>query len=211
MEVFIGTILQFGFSFAPSQWSFAQGQTIGISQNQALFALIGTNFGGNGSTTFQLPDLRGRVVIGQGQGPGLPVYTVGEVGGLDNVSLNISNLPSHTHPATFTPSGGGGGTAVTVQALTGVPTASLTNSPAQGSFLANASPSAGAGAVKIYAPAGSGTAVNLGGVSGGGGGGITGGTVTNANVGNNLPFSIVQPYIVLNPCIALFGIFPSRN
>jgi len=87
----------FGGNFAPTGWALCNGQTLAISQNAALFAVIGTSFGGNGTTTFALPDLRGRVPVHQGQGPGLSMYTVGEQTGSETVTLLQNQMPVHTH------------------------------------------------------------------------------------------------------------------
>src|SRR5581483_6644516 len=107
MEAFVGTILTFGFNFAPSQWALCNGQTMAISQNAALFSLLGTFYGGNGVSNFQLPNLQSRLPIGMGQGLGLSQYVIGQTAGTENAALTINNMPSHTHAATFTPSGGG--------------------------------------------------------------------------------------------------------
>ncbi|MDF2433378.1 MAG: hypothetical protein JWP44_3009 [Mucilaginibacter sp.] len=100
MNQFIAQILLMGFNFAPRQWSICQGQILAIAQNQALFALIGTTYGGNGVQTFALPDLRGRTPIGTGQGPGTSNYNLGQVGGTETVTMNTSQLPYHTHSLT---------------------------------------------------------------------------------------------------------------
>lgn len=92
--------MMFGFNFPPQGWAFCQGQLLSISQNTALFALLGTTYGGNGQTTFGLPDLRGRSPIGIGQGPGLSPIQQGEVSGAENVTLLTTNMPAHTHTAT---------------------------------------------------------------------------------------------------------------
>ena len=97
-----------GFSFAPQGWALCNGQTLPISANNALFALLGTTYGGNGTTTFNLPDLQGRLPLHAGNGAGLPVYALGQKAGTQSVTLTQQHLPSHTHVATFTPSGGGG-------------------------------------------------------------------------------------------------------
>ncbi|PZA12554.1 phage tail protein [Rhodopseudomonas palustris] len=208
-EAFIGQIMQVSFNFAPIDWAVAAGQTFTVNQNQALFALIGATFGGDGRTTFQLPNLQSRVIIGAGQGPGLSNYAWGAHDGVERVTLTQVNLPAHSHAAVFTPTGGGGGSAVAVQALTGAPAASLTATPAAGSQLANTAPG-GAAQPKIYAPAGtSGTPVNLGGVSGGGG--ITGGTVQIGNTGNNVPIETLPPYLALRTNICLAGIYPQHG
>lgn len=99
---FIGQIMAFGGTFAPVGWAFCQGQLLSIAQNQALFAILGVTYGGNGTTTFGLPDFRGRVPIAAGQGAGLPNYTLGQIGGSESVTLTTSNMPSHTHTATVT-------------------------------------------------------------------------------------------------------------
>jgi microcystin-dependent protein len=98
-DPFIGQIDIVGFNFAPFGWAFCDGSLHAISQNQALFALIGTTYGGDGQTTFALPDLRGRMAIGAGQGPGLQSYFVGQMGGEEQVTLNLSQLPFHSHAA----------------------------------------------------------------------------------------------------------------
>lgn len=92
-------IMAFGGNFAPVSWAFCHGQLIPISQNTALFALLGTTYGGNGQTTFGLPDLRGRVPIGAGQGPGLPNYELGQTSGNETVTLTANNMPAHNHQA----------------------------------------------------------------------------------------------------------------
>ncbi len=86
-----------GFNFAPVGWAMCDGQLLPISQNTALFSLLGTTYGGNGTTTFALPDLRGRVPMHQGQGPGLSPRFLGESGGTETVTLDTSQVPSHTH------------------------------------------------------------------------------------------------------------------
>lgn len=97
MEPFLGQIMLVGFNFAPRGWALCDGQLLPINQNTALFSLLGTQFGGNGTTTFGLPDLRGRVPLHQGQGPGLSRRIVGEIGGQETVTLSNNNLPPHTH------------------------------------------------------------------------------------------------------------------
>lgn len=94
---FVGEIRIFCFNFAPKGWAFCDGQLLSISQNTALFSLLGTMYGGNGQSTFALPDLQGRVPINSGQGAGLSDYVQGEPGGLETVSLLISEMPAHSH------------------------------------------------------------------------------------------------------------------
>ncbi|KPF96888.1 phage tail protein [Rhodopseudomonas sp. AAP120] len=209
-DSFIGQIMQVSFNYAPVDWAVAAGQTFSVTQNQALFSLIGGTFGGDGRTTFQLPNLQSRVIIGAGQGPGLSNYAWGAHAGVERVTLTQANLPAHSHVATFTPTGGGGGGPAAVQALTGVTVGSLSGSPAAGSLLANTGPTGG-GQPKIYAPAGTaGTPVNLGGVSGGGGG-ITGGVVQIGNTGSNVPVETLPPYLALKTNICLSGLYPVHD
>lgn len=101
MEGYIAQIIMFAGDFAPRFWAFCQGQILPIAQNQALFSLLGTTYGGNGTTTFALPDFRGRSPIGVGQGPGLSDVTLGEVAGQQQITLLPANLPAHTHTGTL--------------------------------------------------------------------------------------------------------------
>lgn len=98
-EPFLAQIVMFGGNFAPRGWALCDGQLLPISQNTALFSLLGTTYGGDGRTTFQLPDLRGRVAIHPGHGPGLSDYRLGQKGGVEQVTLTIDQIPSHTHAA----------------------------------------------------------------------------------------------------------------
>ena len=180
MQPFLGQITLFPYNFAPVGWAFCQGQLLSISQNAALFALLGTQFGGNGTSTFGLPDLRGRVPNGQGQGPGLSAYNVGDQQGVEQVTLTTSTTPTHTH----------GFPAYTVSATTNAPNGAL---PAE----AHGTGRGGGFAVNTYAPPG--TAVNL---AAGQSGPVSGG---------GAPHNNLQPYLTLNWCIALQGIFPSRS
>src|SRR5690349_11535310 len=97
MDPFLGEIKLFCGNYAPIGWAFCDGSLLPISENDALYALIGTTYGGDGINTFALPDLRGRVAIHQGQGPGLSPYVMGETGGAETVTLTTNNLPQHTH------------------------------------------------------------------------------------------------------------------
>jgi microcystin-dependent protein len=96
-QPFIGLIAAVAFEFAPKGWAFCAGQIMPIAQNQALFSLLGTTYGGNGQTTFALPDLRGRAALSSGQGPSLQNYTLGEIGGSETVALSQQQMPPHTH------------------------------------------------------------------------------------------------------------------
>lgn len=99
-DPFLGQMALFPYNFCPRGWTEASGQVMPIAENTALFSLLGTTYGGNGQTTFALPDLRGRVPIGQGQGSGLSNYDIGQVGGSENKTLNVNEMPAHTHVAT---------------------------------------------------------------------------------------------------------------
>lgn len=102
MEGYLAQIIMFAGNFAPNAWAYCAGQILSIAQNTALFSLLGTTFGGNGQTTFALPDLRGRVPVGTGQGPGLPNIILGEVSGTSTTTLIAANMPIHNHTATTT-------------------------------------------------------------------------------------------------------------
>ena len=100
MEGVLAVIWMFGGNFAPRNWAFCQGQLLPIAQNQALFSLLGTTYGGDGRTTFGLPNLQGRVPMGAGNGPGLSGRRIGEMGGVETVVLNTNEIPSHSHATT---------------------------------------------------------------------------------------------------------------
>jgi microcystin-dependent protein len=94
---FIGNVMLVAFPFAPKGWAACNGQLLPINQNQALFSLLGTQYGGNGTTTFALPDLRSRVPVGMGQGPGLANIQIGQTAGVESVTVLAANIPAHTH------------------------------------------------------------------------------------------------------------------
>jgi microcystin-dependent protein len=96
-EPFVGEIRMFGFNFAPQGWALCDGQVLPINQNEALFVLLGTTYGGDGTTTFALPNLQSRVPIHQGQGAGLSAYVAGQAGGTETVTLTAMQMPSHSH------------------------------------------------------------------------------------------------------------------
>jgi microcystin-dependent protein len=197
-DPYVGEIRMFGGSFAPRGWALCNGQLLPITQNQALFAIIGTNFGGNGTTTFGLPNLQGRMPMHWGSGPGLTPRTLGESSGAENANVLIANMPAHTHVATFTPSGGG---AAQVNVTT-----TVGNLPSPVGNMLGQSPAAGPTQAPIYAPSNSPVSGQLAGVSGGGGG-----AVAVALTGNGLPVPIVSPFQAVTFIIALVGVFPSRN
>ncbi|PRQ04201.1 Phage Tail Collar Domain protein [Enhygromyxa salina] len=97
MEPFIGMIIQFGGNFAPRGWAFCDGQLLPIAENSALFSILGTSYGGDGVTSFGLPDLRGRAAVHPGNGPGLSHYRLGDKGGAEQVTLTVNQMPSHKH------------------------------------------------------------------------------------------------------------------
>jgi microcystin-dependent protein len=109
-ECFIGEVRYFAGNFTPRNWAIAQGQLLPINQNQALFSIIGTFYGGDGRTTFALPDLRGRFAVGPGQGPGLSNFSVGQKGGAETATLNTNNLPPHSHNLQASTNAGTSGT-----------------------------------------------------------------------------------------------------
>jgi microcystin-dependent protein len=111
MEPFIGQIIMFAGTYAPRGWALCNGQLLPIASYQALFSLLGTNYGGDGRTTFGLPDLRGRYAMHAGQGPGLSSRVLGQSGGAESTMLNASNVAAHTHPATLHASGNAADTA----------------------------------------------------------------------------------------------------
>jgi microcystin-dependent protein len=105
-DPFVGEIKMFAFNFAPTGWALCNGQSLPISQNAALFSLLGTTFGGNGTSTFNLPDLQSRVPVHQGQGSGLSPYVMGQATGAETVALISSQMPAHTHSVTCGTAGG---------------------------------------------------------------------------------------------------------
>jgi microcystin-dependent protein len=182
-EPFIGEIKLFGFNFAPRGYALCSGQLLSISQNTALFSLLGTSFGGNGQTTFGLPNLNGRLAIGMGQSPGTSNYVIGETAGVENTTLTINQLPMHNHSAV----------GITVNQSVG---SSNDDAGAANNFLSNSTSGMGdffgtVASTDVMASA------KVGGAT--------------AMAGGSQPFSILQPYLVINYSIALEGIFPSRQ
>lgn len=227
MEAFMGTIMAVGFNFAPRGWAFCNGQLLSIAQNSALFALLGTTYGGDGVQTFALPDLRGRTAVGsQGNGPGVQPVAQGELAGSNNVTvigngavtvtIGVNNLPAHTHPATMNLTGVTAATNVAVGTAT---TGGGLVAAAGGALTSTAAGGPAAAAVYLPANTAGTNPVNLGGVSttltGNGTVDVQantgGGQALNAPVTTSAQCSIMQPYLGLNYIIALQGIFPSRN
>ena len=183
-EPLLGEIRWFGFSFCPRGWAGAEGQLLPIASNDALFSLFGTIYGGDGRTTFALPDLRGRVQLGAGEGPGLNNYRLGQKSGSESVTLTEAELPAHNHAIKVSPS-----------------TASY--SDGANGVLASAAGSSRKDkdkkSIDVYIYDGPGTATQslaADSMDDTGGGGSH----------NNLP-----PYLTLKACVALVGIYPSRN
>ncbi len=213
MEAFMGMVMPVAFNYAPRGWMFCNGQTVAISQNSAMFALLGTMYGGDGVNTFGLPDLRGRAPFGsQAQGPGLQNIAQGQMAGTNNatvvsngsvnVTLTAANLPAHTHPAA-------GLTATTDISVSTGNNGVVT--PANGSVLS--STASGGTAAAIYAPSAT-DPVTLGGVAtavGGSTGSAGSGAPLQAPVVTQAQISIMPPYLGLNYIICMQGIFPSRN
>jgi len=170
-DPYIGTIMVFAGNFAPAGWAQCNGQLLPIGQYDALFSLIGTTYGGDGQTTFALPDLRSRVPIHQGQGSGLSNYSLGENGGLEAVTLQSNQIPAHSHPAM---ANSGAGTSM---------------DPAGGVW-------AGGPTSMYIAGASANTNMNPTSISGSGGG---------------QPHDNMLPFLTLNFCIALEGIWPSQS
>lgn len=187
---FIGMITIVPYNFAPKGWAFCDGQLIAISQNTALFSLLGTTYGGNGQSTFALPDLRGRVPIHVGQGPGLSSFLLGQSGGIESVTLTTNQMPIHTHAITL------GTLAAAANAKTGPGNA---QSP-----VGNVPAGEAAGVTATYSSAAPDALMRAGAVS------LTG-TPAAATAGGGLPFENHQPYLTFSFIIALVGIFPSRN
>lgn len=201
-EPFLGEIRMFGGNFAPRGWALCNGQLMSIAQNSALFSILGTTYGGDGQTTFGLPNLQGRVAIHQGQSPGTSQYMLGEAGGTENVTLTQAQMPMHTHGATFAPTGGTPlGATVTIPAANVIGTL-----PAPGGNVPAQAVDGRGAALNVYAPASAANASLTGTAA------LTGtGQVTVSPAGSSLPVAVVQPYQVVNYIIALEGIFPSRN
>jgi microcystin-dependent protein len=192
MDVFLSTILIWPPNFAPNWWALCAGQLLSISQNTALFSLLGTTYGGDGVSTFALPDLRSRIPIGAGQGLGLSPYIVGQNGGVENVTLTVGSLAAHTHTAT--PSG----LSAAVRATT---SGGTTNQPSPSVTLA-APVDAGRNPLNIYSTATPNQSLASGSVTG---------SVSVALTGGGQPHENRQPYLSVNYIIALQGIYPSRG
>lgn len=213
-EPFLGELRWVGFNFAPRGWALCDGQLLPISQNTALFSLLGTTYGGNGQTTFALPDMRGRVPLHPGQGPGLSERFLGEEAGQEAVTLGIAEIPSHSHTLSSHTH--------TIPALSvdvKTSSAAATGASAAGNVLATATLGQGGGGrgngagshlTNIYnagptdVSLAAGTAATAPATTGGGSG-------TTMATGGSSPHQNMQPFLGVNCIIALQGIFPSRN
>jgi microcystin-dependent protein len=179
---FTGEIQLFGFNFAPKNWAQCNGQLLPINQNQALFSVLGTAFGGNGTSTFGLPDLRGRLPMGQGNGQGLSARTLGQAFGEENHTLLASETPAHNH---------------SVNAISNPTLNNNSALPGSTQFLAQTTFRGPDGATtNIYVPDNApGNAMN---------------TAAVGTVGGQ-PHSNLMPLLAVNFCICLSGVFPTRN
>lgn len=184
MEPFIGQILMFAGNFAPRGWALCDGQLLPISSNQALFSILGTTYGGDGRTTFSLPDLRGRTPIHAGSGPGLTPRRLGSRAGQETVTLNTTEIPSHTHSAK------GKVTTGTDSSLTDV---------SQGNYLAHEA-RGGSDALDIYTSAPPVSFMADDSVR-----------VSVDSTGGGQAHQNMPPYLTINYIIALQGIYPPRS
>lgn len=185
MDPFIGQIIMFGGNFAPRGWALCDGQLLPISSNTSLFSILGTIYGGDGRTTFKLPDLRGRSPIHEGQGPGLSNFPLGSFGGTQSTTLVQNNLPPHSHTAVVSNN-------LRIACSSEEDDAQDDPSghflgPIDGAYRAEPDDEMNAGAI-------AGTL-----------------TVQNLNTGNGTSFTNYQPYQAVNYIIALVGTFPSRS
>ncbi|HZH66819.1 MAG TPA: tail fiber protein [Flavisolibacter sp.] len=168
MDPFVAEIRMMPFNFAPRGWAFCNGQLLPISQNTALFSLLGTTYGGNGQSTFALPDLQGRVPMQPGQGPGLSLHDLGEMSGTEQVTLLESEIPAHNHTLSGT----------TLPATSNNPAGNL---PARANLYSNSISNLVQMSYQALVPA-----------------------------GGSLPHNNMMPYLTVNFCIAMQGVFPSR-
>lgn len=173
---FLAEIRPFGFTFAPKGWAFCNGQLMSISQNTALFSLLGTTYGGDGKSTFALPNLQGSAPLHMGQGPGLSFYNEGEAVGASSHAVTVAEMPAHSH------------------SLSASSSLARFSAPSSGTAL-------GRSADGLVAYIGQYDASALG----------TANPSAIAAVGGSSPHNNLMPYLVLNFCIALNGVFPSRS
>jgi microcystin-dependent protein len=182
MEGYIGQIMLFAGNFAPRNWQFCQGQIIQIAANTALFSILGTTYGGDGQTTFALPDLRGRVPVGTGNGPGLSPWIMGQQEGVDNVSLTISEMPAHNHIVMVSNNAATAATGINNPYIAAANGMYGTSDPVTVNIYNNDPAPADVLGIKSIAPA-----------------------------GGSQPHQNIQPSLGLNYIICQYGIFPTRN
>ncbi len=206
MEGYLAEIRGFAGNFAPKGWAMCQGQVLSVATNTALFSLLGPTYGGDGRTTFALPDLRGRTPISSGQGPGLHNYNLGKRSGVESVTLNTLQMPTHTHFATMNqnkyPVAG------SVAATMSVSTSEAEDSSPSGNYL-------GVSSADVYADSGSNgntlnsdaIKINTSGLSVN----VPSDAVTVGNTGGSQAFSIMQPYLTINWIICTKGLYPMRS
>lgn len=192
VEPFVGQIQAFGFAFAPIGWHFCDGTLMSVSEQTVLFTLIGTTYGGNGNTTFGLPDLRGRVPLHMGQGGGLSLRQIGEASGVESVTITTAQMPAHSHILSVT---GGGYKVSSANGMVAIPDS--TNNVIGAAF-----DSAVSNTNNAYNNLPPDVVLNTG---------ASAGTVSISITGSGVPFENMEPFLTINYCIALEGIFPSRN
>lgn len=194
MEGNIAEIRMFAANFAPKYWAYCSGQLLAINQNQALFSLLGTTFGGNGVTTFALPDFRGRTPVGTGMNNLGQTWPLGSQVGTESVTLNMTNLPVHNHPASIAGNIG-------VKAKNAIANQST---PSSSSYLAIPARSAGRAKTKVkgFDTASGTVTLHADTVQA---------TADTQIIGGSQPHNNMQPSLGINYIICLFGIFPSRN
>ncbi len=193
MEPMIGEIRMFGGNFAPRAWAFCNGQLLAISQNQALFSILGTTYGGDGRTTFALPDLRGRVAISEGTGPGLTPRPLGQRSGQEVHTLTQNEMPSHTH--SMNPA-----SSINTVVRVGVNSGGADEQAPGDNALAESTGG------NVYSSAGASPNEFLGGVSA-----TAVPNIAMLNTGGSQAHNNMQPYLTVHYIIALQGIFPSRS
>lgn len=190
-DPFLGQIIQGGWSYVPQGYAPCNGQLMSIAQNSALFALLGTSFGGDGVTTFGLPDLQGRSMVGTGNGAGLSSYPLGLKGGTETQTLTINQMPSHSHPVTNNPS-----------AFNAADVKATEQSPSAGAIFGRGVDDVGTAVPEIYLPAGTTPTIALG--------LNIAGSIQIGNNGGTTPVSVLSPFLAVTVCIAMQGIFPPR-
>ncbi|WP_406823591.1 phage tail protein [Pedobacter sp. KACC 23697] len=207
MEGTIGEVRMFAGTFAPMDWAICNGQTLPLNGYTALYAIIGTYYGGDGKSTFKLPDLQGRTIVGAGQGPGLSVYSIGDSEGTESVPIGLPQMSAHTHGLTYVPAATGTAT-LTIKASANdsgdpTPTGNFLGAPTALSESMYGVPQAG---VQV-APMANGT-LSVGSVTGPQ---LT--ALSMAITGNPAPaiHENRQPSLALNYVICLLGNFPARN